>query len=199
MRRLPSAALLGVFLLVSLPGCSHDKGTPQEPSVDFREELDLAWGQFRAHDYSASAVSFRLLLRRFPDTTEPRVGLGWCELATDSLADAFETFQDAGGLRGGVDALAGLAVAASAMGQDSIAVEAASRAATDPLWVFVGGHDLGYRDLVFIEALGEFHLRRYEECYASLRILIPDLRIDLDAFDFREDLFSALESLRGQV
>ena len=78
-------------------------------------------------------------------------------------------------------------------------MEAASRAATDPLWVFVGGHDLGYRDLVFIKALGEFHLRRYEDCYASLLILIPDLRIDLDAFDFREELFSALESLRGQV
>ena len=84
------------------------------------------------------------------------------------------------------------------MGMDSVAVAATSWA-TDPSWVFVGDADFGHRDIVYIRALGEFHLRRYANCYASLLILIPNLRIDLEAFDFREDLFAALESLRGQV
>ncbi len=199
MRRCPFAPLLGGLLLVlALPCCSPKGGTPQEPAIDFNEELQRAWGQFRAHDFPAASVSFRLLSRRFPEAAEGRVGLGWCQIVADSLEAAYASFGLAGGLRGDDNAVAGIAVVASAMGWDSIAVEASSKA-TDPTWIFGGDPQFGYPDLVFIKALGEFHLLHYEDCYATLLILIPDLRIDLGAFDFREELFSALESLRGQV
>jgi hypothetical protein len=161
------------------------------------EELQRAWGQFRARDFPKAMVSFRLLSRRFPDAAEPRVGIGWCQIVADSLEDAYATLELAGGVQGDADTRAGIAVVASAMGQDSIAVAAASTA-SDPLWIFVGDPEFGYDDLLFIKALGEFHLRRYEECYASLLVLIPELRIDLEAYDFREDLFAALEALRGR-
>ncbi len=199
MRRCPFAPLLGglLFVLV-LPCCSPKGGTPQEPAIDFNEELQRAWSQFRAHDFPAASVSFRLLSRRFPEAPEGRIGLGWCQVVADSLGAAYTSFGLAGGLRGDADAVAGIAVVASAMGWDSIAVEASSKA-TDPTWLFGGDPEFGYRDLVFIKALGEFHLLRYEDCYATLLILIPNLRIDLGAFDFREELFAALESLRGQV
>ncbi len=200
MRHRPLAATLGGLLLVVILPCCSPKGggTPQEPAVDFNEELQRAWGQFRARDFPAATTSFRLLSHRFPEAVEGRIGLGWCQVVADSLEDAYASFGQAGGMQGEPDAIAGIAVVASAMGWDSTAVEAASRA-NDPTWIFVGDPDFGYRDLVFIRALGQFHLRRYEDCYASLLILIPDLRIDMEAFDFREDLFAALESSRGHV
>ncbi len=200
MRRTSLAHALGCLLLLLLtPSCSHKGGgTPQEPAIDLNEELQRAWGQFRARDFPSATVSFRLLTRSFPDAAEPRAGLGWCQIVVDSLDDAYASFTLAGGMSGDAETRAGIAVAASAMGRDSIAVAAASTA-TDPLWIFVGDPEFGYADLVYIKALGEFHLRRYEDCYASLLILIPDLRIDLAAFDFREDLFAALESLRGRL
>ena len=197
----PRALILrsGLLLLLLLPSCAGENGgTPQEPAVDFGEEIQRAWTQFRARDFDAASVSFRLLSRRFPQATEGRIGLGWCHIVADSLADAYALFEEVGGVHGGAEAAAGLAVAASAMGRDSVAVEAASQV-DDPLWLFVGDPEFGYRDLVFIRALGEFHLLRYGECYATLRVLIPELLIDMEAFEFREDLFAALESLRGRV
>ena len=96
------------------------------------------------------------------------------------------------------DLLLYMAVAASALGRDSLAVEMASRC-TDDSYIFIGNPDFTYTDIVYIRALGEFHLRRYEDCYASLMILYPELAVDMEAYDFREQLFVELQRLRGWV
>lgn len=200
MRRRPLWPGFGCLLMALLvSACSNDGGgTPQEPPIDFNTEVQRAWGLFRARDFPGATNSFRQLTVRVPDAAEGYVGLGWCQIVADSLELAYGTLERAGRLGDEEDGAAGLAVAASALGLDSAAVEAASRI-TDPLWLFVGDPNFGYRDLVYIKALGEFDLRMYENCYASLQILVPELRIDLNAFDFREELFTALESLRGQT
>jgi hypothetical protein len=208
MRRLPTRfirhprSILGILpllLTLVLPSCSNDGGgVPQEPAIDFNEELQRAWTQFRSQDFSTASTSFELLSGGFPDAPEPRTGLGWCAIVADDLEGALDIFEDAGGMHGDRETLAGIAVAASATGRDSLAVEAAT-AALDPMWTFVGDPEFGYTDLVYMKALGEFNLRRYDACYASLLLLIPNLQIDMEAYDFREDLFAALESLREQV
>lgn len=200
MRRHSRWSGLGCLLMALLvSSCSNDSGgTPQEPPIDFNTEIRRAWGLFRARDFPAATVSFRLLTRRVGDAPEGYVGLGWCQIVADSLSLAYGTLERAGRLGDNKEGDAGLAVAASALGLDSVAVHAASRI-TDPLWLFVGDPSFGYRDLVYIKALAEFHLRRYDDCYGSLQILLPNLRIELSAYDFREELFSALESLRGNV
>lgn len=208
MRRLPThrtrgpgsiLGILPILLALALTSCSNDGGgVPQEPAVDFNEELQRAWNQFRSQDIETASASFELLSRGFPGAPEPRTGLGWCAIVTDDLEGALAIFDEAGGMQGDRETLAGIAVAASAMGRDSLAVDAAT-AALDPVWAFVGDPEFGYSDLVYIKALGEFSLKRYDDCYASLLLLVPDLQVDMEAFDYREDLFAELESLRERV
>lgn len=198
MRR-QAAIFPALLFLALLSGCSGDtKRPPQEPAVDFDEQVQEGWAAFNAGNLPASRAIFLDLVESFPDAAEGYTGLGWCEISQGNPATGLETLLAADRLAGGADAAAGLAVAASAVGRDSIAVEAAARI-TDSSYVFAGDPDFTYRDVVYIRALGEFHLLRYEDCYTSLSILAPDLWIDFREYDFREQLFAALESLRGRV
>lgn len=186
------------ILILLLASCGTNRNlVPQEPPVDRNQKIDRAWALFVAGDYAEARAIFEEIIDHFPDDAAGHVGRGWCAVETDSLDLAYTSFQTSLQLADDPDGIAGLAVAASALGIDSVAVAAASRVGED--YQFSKIPSLDYRDLVFIRALGEFHLRRYVDCYASLRILNPSLQIDLDEYDFREQLFAALESIRDQT
>jgi len=192
-------SLVFTALLLVLPACDDGGGiVPPPPTIDRNQEILLGWNLFRATDYSGAAIHFARLVEHFPDATEGYVGLGWCEIELEDLPLAIVYFEKATRLADDPDGFAGLAVAASALGRDSLAVEAAAWF-TDEQYLFIGDPTLGFTDLVYIRALGQFHLRRYEDCYASLRILRSWLEIDMDAYDFREQLFSQLRLLREEV
>ena len=193
------ALWLCLIALLLFPACGDDGGVvPQETPIDVDHEIQQGWALFRARDFTGAAIHFRLVVQESPDAADGYIGLGWCEIEADSLSRAYATLETATRLDDDPDGLAGIAVAASALGRDSVAVAAAS-SITDTGYLFTGDQSFGYTDLVYIRALGEFHLRRYEECCASLRILKPDLVIDLDAYYFREQIFIALSLLRGRV
>jgi tetratricopeptide (TPR) repeat protein len=190
--------LIVICLLVFL-ACDDESGVvPQPPQIDRNHELQRGWSLFRMKDYDAAAVHFDAVVEHFPDAADGYIGLGWCEIERDHLELALDHLQTADRLANEPDAIAGIAVAASALGLDSLAVEAASRC-TDDSYLFIGDPDVGYTDLVYIRALGEFHLLRYEDCYASLRILDRNLEIDMEAYDFREQLFRELQRMRSRV
>ncbi len=197
MRRGPN--WLCLLVLLALPACSDDgRIVAQEPTVDENEEIQRGWALFRARDFTSAADRFRLVIETSPDAAPGYVGLGWCEIETDSLPNAYKTLDRAVTLSDDPDGFAGLAAAASALGRDSTAVEA-SLQITDENYLFTGDPSFSYTDLVFIRALGLFHLLRYEDCLEALQILNPFLEIDLGAFDFREQLFKELQELRGDV
>ena len=198
MRRMSFWLGLTVLCLL-LPAC-NDEGelVPQTPWFDRNHEIQQGWSLFRMADYDGAAVHFDRVIEHFPDAADGYIGLGWCEIERDQLEHALVLLETAIGLADEPDAIAGTAVAASALGRDSLAVEAASMC-TDDSYLFIGNPDLRYTDLVYIRALGEFHLRRYEECYASLRILDNNLEIDFEAYDFREQLFNELQDLWRRV
>lgn len=194
------ASIAPAFLtLVLLAGCSNEtRRPPQEPAVDFDARVQEAWREFDSGNIPSARTIFAELTDAFPDAAEGHTGLGWCSIAEDRPEEGLTPLVEANRLAGGSDAAAGLAVAASALGRDSLAVDAAAQV-TDTSYVFSGDSDFTYRDVVYIRALGEFHLLRYEDCHRSLSILIPDLWIDFREYDFREQIFAALESLRERV
>jgi hypothetical protein len=187
-----------VLIALLLIACGEEKAppAPQEPPPDLNEQTQKGWDLFRSHDYPASASTFRGLIEAFPSAPDPYVGLGWCQVEMDSLPQALVLFSQALRFEEQPDAVAGLAVVASALGRDSLAVDAASRL-SDSGYIFVGNPAFGYRQVIYLLALGQYHLLRYQECYASLRILDPNLDVDLDAWDFREQILAALEALRN--
>ncbi|MBD3162530.1 MAG: hypothetical protein GF346_09220 [Candidatus Eisenbacteria bacterium] len=190
------AVAVALFLLAS---CAEDEPfVPQETPIDADQEIQEGWALFRELDPRAALIPFGRVADRFPADPRGHVGLGWCRIELDSIRTALEDLRTAALLGDEPDGHAGLAVAASALGLDSLAVAAATRI-EDPGYRFTGDPDFGYPDLLYIRALGLFHLGRYEECYAALRTLDPAITIDLEAYDFRERLFRALESLRGIV
>lgn len=187
------------LLLLTIVACGQESAPPepQEPPLDLNEQTQKGWDLFRSGGYSASAGVFRDLITLFPDAPAPYVGLGWCDVERDSLRAAIDLFDQALRLDEESDALAGVVVAASALALDSIAVDAAYRIhRTD--YIFQGNPQFGYPQVVYLRALAEFHLLRWADCYASLRILDPELGIDLTALDFREQLFAALDGLRDR-
>ncbi|MBM3287094.1 MAG: hypothetical protein FJY88_07050 [Candidatus Eisenbacteria bacterium] len=189
--------LFPVALLFLLAACQKDPTPPaQQPPLDFNAEIQRGWSLYRNHQYAEAEATFRGLVEGFPHESEPLVGRGWCEVETDSLDLAIRLFQTAIEMEALPDAFAGIAVTASALGRDSLAV-AAAHEITDPSYLFIGDPYLGYQRIVYLRALGEFHLRRWQDCYDSLLILRSWLEIDLDDYDFREQLMAALESLRG--
>ena len=190
---------LCLIVLLALPACS-DEGriAPQDPTVDPNEEIQRGWELFRARDFHSAADLFRRVIENRPNAAAGYIGLGWCEIEVDSIANACETLERAVALSNDVDGFAGLAAAASALGRDSTAVEA-SLHVSEESYIFIGDPSFSYTDVVFIRALGLFHLLRYEECLEALQILDPYLEIDLGALDFRELLFNKLQSLRGDV
>lgn len=199
MRPLTCWPCLMVLCLLLFSACNDEGGVvPQPPLIDRNHELQQGWYLFRITDYIGAAVHFDRIVEHFPDAADGYIGLGWCETERDELDRALDYFETANRLADEPDAIAGTAVAASALGRDSLAVEMASRC-TDDSYIFIGNPELTYTDLVYIRALGEFHLRRYDDCYASLRILRPSWEIDMQAYDFREQLFAELQHLRGQV
>lgn len=186
--------ILPFLAIVSCAG-ERTRPAPQEPPLDLNEMIQQGWDLFRAGAIPESAGIFRQLIVEFPDAPIPYTGLGWCEVDQDSLPAALDLFAHALRLNEENDALAGTAVTASALALDSLAVDAAYRIhQTD--YVFQGDPRFGYTQVIYLRALGEFHLLRWADCYASLRILDPELDIDLAAWDFREQLFAALEGLR---
>ncbi len=197
--RARTATILAVILFTLASGCSDEtKRPPQEPAADYDALVQQAWAAFDSGDYDSARAIFNQLIASFPDAAEGHTGFGWCEIVEQRLESALAALLEADRLGGGADAAAGLAVAASALGRDEIALEAAARV-EDPSYVFSGDPQFTFRDLLYIRALAEFHLLRYEDCYSTLNILMPDLWIDFDEYDFREQLFAALESLEGRV
>ena len=191
-----AARLLAPLLLAS---CAQESAfVPQETPIDPEHEIQRGWALFRERDYRGAMVPFGGVAEQFPSAPGGHVGLGWCRVEIDSLEAALRDFRTAERLGGDADGHAGLAVTASALGLDSLAVAAAERV-EDPAYQFTGDPEFGYTDLLYIRALGLFHLARYADCYATLRMIDPSLSIDLDAYDFREQLFLALQSLRGTV
>jgi tetratricopeptide (TPR) repeat protein len=191
---------LGITVLgLCLVACKDEGGVdPQPPLIDRNYEIQQGWSLFRMTDYDGAAIHFDRIIEHFPDAADGYIGLGWCEIQQDQLELALGHLETANRLAEEPDAIAGTAVAASALGRDSLAVEAASRC-TDESYIFIGNPELTYFDLVYIRALGQFHLRRYEDCYASLRILNSSLDIDMEAFDFREQLFAHLQYIRPWI
>jgi hypothetical protein len=188
-----------ILLFLAIASCGKEAAppAPEEPPLDLNAQTQKGWDFFRNGAYSSSATVFRQLIDLFPDAPAPYVGLGWCDVERDSLQAALELFEHALRLDEEVDALAGTVVTASALALDSLAVEASYRIrGTD--YIFQGNPQFGYPQVVYLRALGEFHLLRWTDCYASLRILDPELDIDLTAWDFREQLFAALEGLRDR-
>ena len=200
MRRISFRLGLTVICLpVFLLACSDDGGiVPQPPQIDRNHELQQGWSLFRQRDYDTAANHFTAVVDHFPDAADGYIGLGWCEIELDHLELGLDHLQTADRLADEPDAIAGIAVAASALGLDSLAVETALRC-TDESYLFIGNPTLSYTDLVYIRALGEFHLLRYEDCYESLRLLDDDIVIDMEAYDFREQLFEELDRLWGRV
>ena len=199
MRRISFWPGLTMLCLLAFLACGDkEEIVPQPPQIDRNHEIQQGWSLFRMSDYDAAAVHFETVVEHFPDAADGHIGLGWCEIERDHLGPALEHLETADRLAYEPDAIAGIAVVASALGLDSLAVESASRC-TDNSYLFIGNPDLSYTDLVYIRALGEFNLLRYEDCYASLRILDTDLEIDMEAYDFREQLFSELQRMRGRV
>lgn len=190
-------AWIRILPLLAIFSCAQEKAppAPQEPPLDLNEMTQQGWEMFRAGAISQSAGIFRQLIGEFPDAPIPYSGLGWCEIEQDSLPEALGLFGHSLGLDEEDDALAGTVVTASALALDSIAVDAAYRI-RETGYVFQGDPHFGYRQVIYLRALGEFHLLRWAACYASLRIIDPELEIDLAAWDFREQLFAALEGLR---
>lgn len=189
--------LAALFLLI--PACGEDNNVvPVEQPPDLNEEIQVGWALYHEGDYPAAATQFERVIEHFPDSADGYVGLGWCEIELDHPETALVSLETAIRLGDNSDGVAGLAVVASALGRDSIAVEAAS-SISDETYLFIGNPRFGYTDLVYIRALGEFHLTRYEDCHESIKILDPDFEIDFDAYDFREHLFLKLERLRGLV
>jgi tetratricopeptide (TPR) repeat protein len=189
-----------ILLLLTLVSCGEESAPPEPipPLPDLNEQTQKGWESFRAGGYSASAGIFRELISLYPDAPAPYVGLGWCDIERDSLDAALDLFDHALRLDEEIDALAGTVVAASALALDALAVDAAYRVRRMD-YIFQGNPQFGYRQVVYLRALAEFHLLRWDDCYASLKILDPDLDIDLDAWDFREQIFAALESLRERT
>jgi tetratricopeptide (TPR) repeat protein len=187
-----------LILLVWLPACGEEGFTPQDAPIDPDLEIQIGWAHFRSREYVEALARFSRLVREIPDAADGHIGAGWCRLELDSLEAAIVSLSTATLLSDNADGYAGLAVAASALGQDELAVTAAE-AVVDETYVFLGDPTFTYTDLVYIRALGQFHLLRWEDCYRSLLILWPDLEIDLSAFDFRDRLFAALEQLRGRT
>ncbi len=187
-----------VLAILSTLSCSSKTAAPapQEPPLDLNEQTQKGWDLFRSRNYTSSASVFRRLIVAFPDAPAPYIGLGWCDVERDSLNQALDLFEHSLRLDSQVDALSGVVVSASALGRDSLAVHAAYQV-RDTGYVFDGRPTFGYAQVVYLRALGEFHLLRWEDCYASLRILDPELDVDLAAWDFREQLFAALQALRN--
>ena len=194
-----SIRLAWIFLLLAIVSCGKENAppAPQEPPLDLNEQTQKGWDFFRSGGYSSSAAVFRQLIDLFPDAPAPYVGLGWCDVERDSLQAALELFDHALRLDEEDDALAGTVVTASALALDSLAVDAAYRI-HETNYIFHGNPRFGYLQIVYLRALGEFHLLRWTGCYASLRILDPELDIDLAAWDFREQLFAAFEGQRDR-
>jgi tetratricopeptide (TPR) repeat protein len=198
MRWLRWSINLAVLFLI-LSACSDEsRVAPQEPPLDRSYENQQGWSLFRSTDIQGAAIHFNRLVEHFPDAADGYLGLGWCEIELDRLEQAIAYLETAIRLSDEPDAFAGLAVAASALGRDSVAVDAASRF-NNVEYLFLGDPEFGFTDLVYIRALGQFHLLRYEDCYASIQILRPSFEIDMSAYDFRTQLFRQLQYLRRQV
>lgn len=178
--------------------CGGDAGiTPQEPVPDYNQGLQDAWNLFRSGHRQEAENLFTRLSAAYPGRGEPRTGLGWCLLRRPDLPAAIDVFNESLAIQRDPDAYAGIAVAASALGLDSLAV-AAVVAVEEPAYLFVGDPTLSYIDLTLIRAVAEFHLMRWEDCRRSLLALEPSLDIDLGAWDFREQLLAAIEQVSGR-
>jgi hypothetical protein len=193
-----TAKLLWISLLAILPACGEESFVPRDKPIDPDEEIQIGWARFRDGQYLEALSRFSRVVVQHPDAADGHVGAGWSRIELDSLETAITSLRTATNLVDHADGYAGLAVAASALGYDSLAV-AAAEAVDDETYLFIGDPTFSYTDVVYIRALGQFHLLRYEACYRSLLILDPGLEIDLGAFDFRDRLFEALERLRGRV
>jgi hypothetical protein len=193
-------AWLVLTAFVILCACGQDeKPNPQAPSVDPNVELQEGWAGFRHRDYSSARGHFEQVILVLPGAPEGYVGRGWCQTVMDSLEAAALSFEQADQLGGEPDGSAGAALVAFLLGNDELAADAAARVLSDRGYVFFGEPTFEYKDLVYIRAVSLFHLLRWEECYETLRLAFSWLEIDLDAYDFREQLFDAIERLGSAV
>lgn len=192
MRASRACGICIALLLLSCGG--DDKPAPQEPAIDANLELQQGWALFRAGDFEAARLRFERVVEALPEIPDGYVGRGWCQLELDSLEAAALTLDFADRIAEDPDIDAGIALLASLRGDDSLAVEASARV-DDPSYVFFGDPTFRYRDLVYIRAVALFHLLRWSECYEALRILDAGLVIDLEAYDFRQRLFDAIEEI----
>jgi len=137
--RLGSIRLLWILAVLATYSCGTEKAppAPEEPPLDLNEQTQKGWNLFRQHSYSPAGSVFRQLIALFPDAPDPYIGLGWCNVEQDSLLQALSLFEHALTLDEQDDALAGLVVTASALAQDSLAVEAAYRT-TNTGYIFNG-------------------------------------------------------------
>ncbi|MFN8548818.1 MAG: hypothetical protein U0527_12840 [Candidatus Eisenbacteria bacterium] len=187
-------ALLTSSILIAGCGGGADKPTPPQPPPSLEARLIRGWTFYRDRDLEEARAEFARTAAEFDSSGEPRLGLAWTAAQSDSPWVAVAESDSALARGSGEDAWVARAFALGAAGEDSLALASLDRGYRAP-YLFRWDPRVDDRAIAVLRAIALYDLGRYAECYAALLELEPELTIDLEAIDVREQLAAALDRL----
>jgi len=188
-----TAAALG------LAGCGSDSPSPPPPPPPSEEErLSDAWERYRDGQFDAARERFAALAADFPESEAPWLGIGWSLARRDSFPTAEAACDSALARRETEDALVARAIIQLARGRDAAALASLDAGYRFP-YQFRWDLTIDDRTVAVTRGLALFNLGRYEESLAALQVTWPDVTLDLEAIDVREQLARLLAALEAEL
>ena len=177
-------SFLFITIAVALSACGGATDSDNPPTVED------AWTVFEQGDYEQALKDFEKL--NSPEATE---GAAWSALFLDSLNYAEGKFEENAGEQR-IDSNAGWSLALWAIGNYSKSIERADIVlSAESSYSFVHYTSFNAEDLLWLQAVGYFHLVNYSKCIEKIKLLDSTFSASVSDPDIARILLEKLEEL----
>lgn len=182
-----------------LAACGSDTATPPPPPPPSEEErLSEAWERYRGRRYEEARNLFTAMSADFPGSDAPWLGIGWSLARLDSFPAAEAACDSALDRRQTEDIMVARAIIQLARGRDDAAIASLDAGYRFP-YQLRWDPTIDDRTVAVTRGLALFNLGRYQESLAALQVTWPDVTVDLEAVDLREQLARLLAALEAEL